>query len=95
MTLTLVFLGAAEDKRPIAQCQMCYSSFAYKILDDLPEENDEFIQSIWVNAKEGLDTTTRDKNLVKKIYFATIEHEYIPERFEMLSMFIEALRIIP
>ena len=93
MTLTLKFLGAAGEPRPIAQCQMCYSSFADKILDQLPE--DEFIQSIWFNAEEGFCTTTRDKNLIKNIYFAAIEHEYIPERFEMLSMFLDTLRIIP
>ena len=93
MTLTLKFLCAAGELRAIAQCQMCYSSFADKILDDLTE--DEFIQSIWFNAEEGLDTRTCDKNLIKKIYFAAIEHNYIPERFEMLSMFLETLRIIP
>ena len=95
MTLTLTFLGAAGEPRPIAQCQMCYSSFADKILNQLLEENDEFIKSIWFNAEEGFCTTTRDKNLIKKIYFAAIEHEYIPERFEMLSMFLETLKIIP
>ena len=63
MTLTLKFFGAAGENLPIASCQLCYSSFADKILDALPEENDEFIKSSWFNAEEGLDTTTRDKNL--------------------------------
>ena len=95
MPLTLQFLGAPGELRPIAKCQMCYSSFADKILDQLPEENDEFIKSIWFNVEEGFATTTNYKNLIKKIFFAAIEHEYIPERFKMLSMLVDILKIIP
>ena len=62
MTLEVEFLCSTQD-RAIAKFNICSSNFEYRMLPD-----GEFIQNIWSNVEEAVDTIIFDKQFIRQIW---------------------------
>ena len=72
------FLSSTQD-RYIAKFNICSSNFEDKILP-----KGTFVEKIWSNVEEGVDTIISNKQLIRKTWYTAVEYDYIPEGNEML-----------
>ena len=88
MTIEIVFL---EGNKPVAKVSMTCNNLYNKILSYISDEDYEK----WFpgfDATEDITVTT--KECIVKVWNSCIEHNYISQDFDMLSIFIDKMKII-
>ena len=65
------------------------SNFEDNILYDLPNDDKELIVKIWSDVERVFNTIISNKRFFEKVWNAAVEHDYIPEEFESLLIFMD------
>ena len=87
MTISIVFMAGSE---LVLRLNMCFSSFEYKILDELTKEEIEK----WVPEFDD-DKTFTTKSLSKRFgTLAFVRHRYISEDYDILGKFLDKMEDI-
>ena len=80
-----------QNNKPVVRINMTCSSLKGKIFDNLT--NEEFSQNLRdFDASE--DKTVTDKTFIKKVGDACIMYGYISNDYDILSNFVDMVRII-
>ena len=88
MTIEIVFM---EGNNPAVSVSMTCNSLYCKILYDLTDEDFEK----WLPGFDGTeDITVTDKECIVKAWNSCIDHGYISRDFDMLSIFVDKMKII-
>ena len=88
MTIEIVFL---EGNKSVAKVSMTCNNLYNKILSDISDEDYEK----WFPDFDATDEqTVTTKECIVKVCNSCIEHGYISQNFDMLSIFIDTLKII-
>ena len=91
MTLIVEFMCRTQD-RPIAKFNFGASNFGYKILSELPNEDEQIIEMVWLDLEEG-DAIMSDKPFIERIWYSAVKYEYIPEGFRISLIYVDFLKI--
>ena len=88
MTIEIVFM---EGNKPVASVSMTCHSLYCTILFDLSNEDFEK----WLPGFDGTeDITVTDKECIVKVWNSCIDHGYISRNYDMLSIFLDKMKII-
>ena len=88
MTIDILFL---EGNKPVARVNMTCSNLYNKILSNISDEDYEK----WFPDYDASDEQTiTTKECIVKVWNSCIEHGYISQDFDMLSIFIDKMKII-
>ena len=86
MTICIVFMAERE---LALRLNMCFSSFEYKILDELTKE--EIEKSV---PKFDDDKMFTDHEFIEKVWYACVRHGYISEDYDILGKFLNKMEVI-
>ena len=73
----------------VLRLNMCFSSFEYKILDELTEKERER----WVPDLDD-DKTFTDQEFIEKVWYACVRQRYISEDYDILGKFLDKMEVI-
>ena len=87
MTLDIVFM---QYNKPVIRINMSCNSLYSKILSDLSDEDFEK----WLPGFDATeDMTITDKEFIVKIWYSCIDYGYISRDYDMLSNFLDKMKI--
>ena len=87
MTVDILFM--AKNKLAL-RVNMCFSNLHGKIFCELPKED----QKKWIFDFDGDDKIYTDQGFIEKVWYASVRHGYISEDYDIMSKFLDAMKIV-